>query len=112
MPDPWAPVSRATRLPSSPVNLTRKKWRNGAPSVIGSATTTGVTLLNTAACPSILRMAGRTNSSNVTIALTGLPGRPIHGRPSRSPIKPKPTGAPGRMRIRQNLFSRCSSSRT
>ena len=41
------------------------------------------------------RMAGRTKSSKVTMALTGLPGSPIHGTPSTCP---KPTGAPGRIR--------------
>ena len=54
-------------------------------------------------------MAGRAKSSNVTMVLTGLPGRPIQGM---SPIMPKPTGAPGRMRKRQNLSSPPSSAST
>ncbi|OLE60857.1 MAG: hypothetical protein AUG10_03710 [Gemmatimonadetes bacterium 13_1_20CM_2_70_10] len=46
----------------------------------------------------------------MTIVLTGLPGRPIHGRPSAN--KPKPSGAPGRMRMRHSLMSHPSAVST
>ena len=45
--------------------------------------------------PSSLRIAGRTNTSNDTSALTGLPGRQKIG--TRSPRWPKPCGLPGCM---------------
>src|SRR5207302_274505 len=75
----------------------------------GSSTHTGTVRRNGSRWPSSRRIAGRTNSSNVTIVLTGLPGNPIHGvRSSR----PKPSGAPGRMRMRHNFMSQPSSAST
>ena len=46
--------------------------------------------------PISLRITGRTNASNETNALTGLPGSMIIGIRS-SPISPKPCGLPGCM---------------
>ena len=72
--------------------------RERAPMFTGSSSVTGNGRRNNRACPSIRRITGRTNSSKVTIAETGFPGRPIQGICAEHP---KPSGAPGRMRTFQ-----------
>src|SRR2546426_5938007 len=82
MPEPCGPVKRAVRFPPTPpdpsgATTARRKCRSFGPSLIGSPTQTGTVRRNGSRWPSMRRMAGRTNSSKVTIALTGLPGNPV-----------------------------------
>src|SRR5439155_1649326 len=81
MPEPWGPVKRATSEPPAPSGFTtaRRKCRNRGPSVMGSPTHTGTVRRKGRGWPSSLRSTGRTNSSNVTIVLTGFPGNPSLG---------------------------------
>ena len=66
--------------------------------------------------PSILKIAGRPNSSNATIELTGFPGSPRCGtrRPSGASNAPKASGFPGFIRTVQKSIapSRASTSLT
>ena len=103
IPDPCGPVSRASGRRALRRRPHGGNAGAGASAATASATRTGTVRRNGRRCPAIFRIAGRTNSSNVTMVLTGLPGRPIHGTPAASR---SPTGAPGRIRIFQK---RCSA---
>ena len=64
--------------------------------VIASVATAVTRGRSSGSAPSIRRSAGRTNTSKLTSADTGLPGRPKTGVLS-GPIVPKPCGIPGCM---------------
>ena len=91
------------------LRVTRRKCCSLGLTVTASPRRTGTERRNGSSWPAIRRIAGRTNSSKVTIVLTGFPGSPIHGT---DPRIPNPTGAPGRILSLQNRCSAPSSFNT
>jgi len=80
-----------------------------APIFTSSSRVTATVRRKSPAYPCILRSAGRTNSSKLTIAETGFPDSPSQGT---SLSMPKASGAPGRIFTFQNFCLPPSDSKT
>src|SRR5438067_3906089 len=103
IPDPCSPVSRAPQRPRRASSTTLRYPRREPRLTIGASAVAVIVAREIARRPCMARSIGRTNSSKVTIAETGLPGRPNTGRPA---MEPNVIGFPGRM----STFQRWSSA--